>query len=122
MEKAAALRQARGYGFVTVICAVFGGVYELFSHGIYSCYMIYAFGVPLVLGCLLFLCIGMSKLPQPSRITLNLWNSGVAALTVGCLFKGVLEIYGTTNRLTLVYPIVGAFFLVSGALCYILKK
>ena len=38
------------------------------------------------------------------------WKAGVrlAALTAGSLFRGVLEIYGTTNRLGAVYWICGA--------------
>lgn len=112
------LRHARGYALITVFCALFGAVYERFSHGVYSYYMIYAFAVPLILGCALLLCIGMSRLRQPGRAALNLWNSGTAALTAGCIFKGVLEIYGTTNSLIVVYPIFGGAFLAAGVLCY----
>ena len=40
----------------------------------------------------------------PGRFTRHAWNSGLAALTVGSIFKGVLDIYGTTNKLIAVYP------------------
>ena len=33
---------------------------------------------------------------------------------MGCLFQGVLEIYGTTNRLIAVYPGTGAVLLIAG--------
>ena len=33
-----------------VLCALFGAVYEVFSHGVFSFYMIYAFAIPLCLG------------------------------------------------------------------------
>ena len=30
------------YLLVTILCAAFGAVYELFSHGVFSYYMLYA--------------------------------------------------------------------------------
>lgn len=44
-------------------------------------------------------------------VFLNLWNSGVACLSVGCVFQGVLAIYGTTNSLIVVYPITGGLLM-----------
>ena len=44
----------------------------------------------------------------PGRFTRHAWNSGLAALTVGFLFKGVLDIYGTTNKLIVVYSAAAA--------------
>ena len=43
------------YLLVTILCAAFGAVYELFSHGVFSYYMLYAFGVPLLGGVLPFI-------------------------------------------------------------------
>ena len=54
------------YLLATVLCAVFGAVYELFSHGVYAYGMLYAFAFPLVGGvlpCLLFLK-GNRKIPS----------------------------------------------------------
>ena len=34
----------------------------------------------------------------PGPFTRHSWNSGLAALTIGSIFKGVLDIYGTTNK------------------------
>lgn len=92
----------------TAACAIFGGIYENFSHGVYSNYMVYAFMIPLMLSVfpsLLLLLNAKIEIPETVRI---LWNCAVATLTVGCIFKGVLEIYGTTNRLMIVYPTVTA--------------
>ena len=36
--------------------------------------------------------------------------------------KGILEIYGTTNRLTNIYFIIGGMFLILGVFLYCLKK
>lgn len=41
---------ARVYLIISVLCAVFGAVYELFSHKVYSFYMIFAFMIPLLGG------------------------------------------------------------------------
>ena len=45
-----------------VFCALFGAVYEVFSHGVFSFYMIYAFAIPLCLGTfplmIILLCAG----------------------------------------------------------------
>ena len=86
--------------------AFFGAVYEHFGHGVYSYYMLYAFAFPLVMGVLPYTLM-LIKRKYPSRVFLNLWNSAIAALCVGSVFKGVLAIAGYTNRLVVVYPIAG---------------
>ena len=136
-------------------CALFGGIYEYFSHEVYSGYMIFAFAIPLFLGA--FPALGAARYVKkkaekertkftdiktpvcdkmdntmaedndgeaegicvPGRISRNAWNSGIAALTVGCVFRGVLEIYGTTNRLLVVYPAIAAILLCVGAAAFI---
>ena len=105
-----------------LFCALFGAIYEHFSFGVNSNYMIYAFAIPLLLGTfpLMLLVLKGGKLPE--RFALNAWNSGVAALTVGCIFKGVLDIYGTTNRLIIVYPITGGVLLTAGLVSYLLQS
>ncbi len=97
----------------TAFLALFGAVYELFSHEVYSYFMIYAFAIPLVLGVLTYtlLLIGKKHLPKTAAV---LWNSGIAALSVGCVFRGALDIYGTTNSLTVVYPVAGSALLAAG--------
>ena len=105
------LKNALGNALAAVITAFFGAVYEHFSHEVYSYYMIYAFAVPLIMGTIPYLLAGISDIRQPERLTINTYNSAVAAFTVGCVFKGVLDIYGTTNKLIIVYPVLGAAFL-----------
>jgi len=90
-----------------IFLAVFGSIYEIFSHGVYSYFMIYAFLIPLVLGVLPYGWL-LYKRAHPPRIVLQLWNFGIAAFSVGSLIKGVLEIYGTTNLLWWFYPVIGA--------------
>ena len=109
-----AARAALVYLAAALLCAALGAVYELFSHGVYSYFMLYAFLFPLAGGALPLLALSLSRRPFPGRLAFNLYNSGIAAWTVGSFFQGVLEIYGTTNRLTLVYWWAGAAFVAAG--------
>ena len=116
------LKNACGNLAAGLFLAFFGAVYEYFSFGVWSPFMIYAFMIPLMLGTLPFLTLAVRKPVPADRFAVRAWNSGIAALSVGCVFKGVLEIYGTTNRLLPVYPINGAVLLVIGAAAFLLRK
>ena len=116
------LRHALIFLYISLFLAFFGAVYERFSHSVYSYYMIYAFAIPLALGTLPLLLIGLGRGRMPSRLTVNLWYAGIAAMTVGSIFKGVLDIFGTTKKLLIVYPIVGGVLLAGGLASYILIR
>ncbi len=97
------------YAIAAAGTALFGAVYECFSHQVYSKAMIFAFLIPLLGG--LIPCSLSSLIPhrdRPSERSRSLWDAGLAALTVGSVFRGILEIYGTTSRLSAVYPAAGA--------------
>ncbi len=196
-EKKKALRYAdklARYAFIylaaAIFCALFGAVYEIFSHDVFSYFMIYAFAIPLVLGAFPMLWIALrttrrireveretsfteyelekekygtystnsitegeerttwseinpaietedsplwmgmnshSKESEfsfhlPGSFELNAWGSGIAALTVGSIFRGVLDIYGTTNKLWIVYPIVGLVLLAAGMFAFFIGR
>ena len=91
----------------TVFLALFGAIYEIFSHEVYSYFMLYAFAIPLTMGVLPY-SILLFKEKYPDRRFLNLWNTAIATFSIGSIFAGVLAIYGTTNSLIIVYPIAGA--------------
>ena len=40
-------------------------------------------------------------------------------LTVGSFIKGILDIYGTTNRLLVVYPIIGLALAIAALIAFI---
>lgn len=107
MFTSATERTAFAYLLATIGVALFGGVYEQFSHGVWSFWMVYAFAFPLLLGALPFSVLALRKRPLPPRHSRQLHHAGVATLTVGSVMQGVLDIYGTTNRLTVVYWVVG---------------
>ena len=100
---------------------VFGMVYELFSHGVFSPFMAFAFTIPLVAGGILQSILLKRKVRIPD-LALRLWNYAIALLTVGSIWKGVLDIYGTTNRLIVYYPIFGGILLLLAVVQFILKK
>ena len=108
-------RTALLYLAAALFAALFGGIYEQFSHGVYSNFMIYAFAFPLAGGTLPCLLTGEgARKAHPAAG--NLWGAGIAALTVGSLFRGALDIYGTTSPLTGVYWVAGGLLLAAAAL------
>lgn len=98
---------------VTIFVGVFAFVYEQFAHGVRSKPMMFAFLYPLLMGVLpAFVLSRIGKLKQIPyaslmRAGVNLFVSGVATLTMGSVATGVVDIYGTTNRLLKYYSIVG---------------
>ncbi len=70
--------------------------------------MHYLFTIPLVGGILLLLF--MKGIPNLSRLSLNLWNSAVAIMTAGMLFRGIVNLSGRSTTLDMPYWYVGAAF------------
>ena len=101
------------YLLAAVCCALFGAVYELFSHEVYSCFMIYAFAFPLLLGAVPFFLMLKHEKRFPGKGA-DLVHAGVAAWTVGSILQGVLEIYGTSSPLTAFYWAAGGVLLSIG--------
>lgn len=110
------------YLLATIFCAAFGAVYEWFSHGVFSYYMLYAFLIPLLGGVIPFYYLLYFQGKIPGHTARRFQHFGVSTLTVGCILCGVLEIYGTTNRLTIVYFIIGGIFVLLGNFMYLLQK
>ena len=107
--------------FAALFCAAFGAIYEIFSHGVYSYGMLYAFAFPLALGVLPFMLLTMLHAAYPNRFARGVYHAGIATLTVGSLVTGALEIYGTTNPLTLVYWIAGSILAAAGIVIYLVS-
>ena len=111
------------YCGIVVFCALFGYIYETQAHGVLSWFMFLGFLVPLVLGLLPYLILTLTKTEKgPNLVTSNIYNAGVATLTVGCYFKGFLEIYGTTRDIhVIIYSVVGGILLLTGVTFYIIS-
>ena len=98
------------YTLITIFFFAFSRIYEAFSFGETSVHMHYLFAVPLVGG--IILAILLKALPHFSRISLNLWNSAVAIITTGTLFRGIVNLSGRSTTLDAPYWYVGIAFAV----------
>ena len=88
---------------------IFSRIYESLSYGEVSVFMHYMFCATLVGGILL---LGLLQVkPNLSRMTYNLWNSGIATITAGCLLRGIINLSGRSTTLDQPYWYVGAGFL-----------
>ena len=96
------------YTLITIFFFAFSRIYEAFSFGETSVHMHYLFAAPLVGGILL--AIFLKVLPHFSRISLNLWNSAVAIITAGTLFRGIVNLSGRSTTLDTPYCYVGIGF------------
>lgn len=97
----------------SILCLAFGLIYEAFGFGVTSPFMHFAFLMPLLLGALPYLAAALmrKRLPFGEKGAM-FWHLAIATLTVGSLFRGALEIYGTSSELTIVYLIAaGLLFL-----------
>ena len=104
-----------------LFCALFAAVYETFSFGVYSYFMLFAFVFPLLFCSLPYSIIIFKNKNIPDKMALRLWNSGTAVLTVGSIVQGIIEIYGTTNHFIIIYAIAGAIFCISGLSAWIIS-
>lgn len=93
------------YALITVFFFIFSRIYEHFSFGETSVYMHYLFGVPLIGGMVLL--IFQKIIPNLSRLSLNLWNSAVATIATGVLFRGIVNLSGRSTTLDLPYWYMG---------------
>ena len=101
-------KTAVSYILLTIFFFAFSRIYESFSFGETSVHMHYLFALPLV-GCSLLLLF-MKIIPNLSRLSLNLWNSAVATMTAGMLFRGIVNLSGRSTTLDMPYWYAGAIF------------
>ncbi len=106
----------KGYLAGSAGLLAFSLVYEYFSHGVWSIWMIGAFVIPLLWGYVPSLLEAREGKRRRISGYLRLW--GVACFSVGTVMSGVLEIYGTTNRLLLVYFLAAMVFFASALVCW----
>ena len=107
------------YTLITIFFFAFSRIYEAFSFGETSVHMHYLFAVPLIGGILL--AIFLKVLPHFSRISLNLWNSAIAIITTGTLFRGIVNLSGRSTTLDAPYWYVGISFAILAILSIFIK-
>ena len=116
------LRRALVFTSVSLFLALFGAVNEMFSHGVYSYSMIYAFAYPLVLGAFPSIIMAMLSRPCKGSVAFDLYVFAIAFATVGSLIDGVLEIYGTSNRYMVIFNVVSVLLLAASVILWIVKR
>jgi len=134
------------YLIVSIVLMIAGAVYEHFSFGVYSYFMIYAFAIPLAGGALPFLAkymkdmrsgdaysgaadattySGAAEATTYSRAAAEtaaaghheaIYHLALATLTAGSIVHGILAICGRPNSLTVIYLIAGLLLLAVTAL------
>ena len=108
------------YLILSAACVCVANVYALFGHGIRSAAMDFMFLYPLLGGglvyCLIALLFPRLNLRRHYRLACNLYNSGIAALTVGALLKGIVEIAGTGSAWSSLFAYAGIGFLAAAVL------
>lgn len=97
------------YLALTAFPFLFSRIYESLSYGEVSFFMHYLWTVPLA-GSSLLLTL-MKFRPNFSRLSYNLWNSGIATLTAGFLLRGIINLSGRSTTLDQPYWLIGASFL-----------
>lgn len=119
-ERPGAGRCMMVYMWVSVFCLVFYLVYDRFSHGVRSPYMTWLFAWPFLLGVLPGMVFWrFPKVRRPGRFTVNLYNSGVAAVTVSSLLRGIFEIAGTASDYQQRLMYAGGAMLLLGIAAYL---
>lgn len=111
-------KKSKLYLVMTIFVILFSTIYESFSHGVYSKYMILVFIFPLI-GLILSITYKNKFIKRfPNKISTNIFDASLATLTAGGLLQGFLEIYGTTNKLIIIYPAVGLSLLLISIIVY----
>jgi hypothetical protein len=106
------------YIILSITAIAVNNIYALFGHGVHSAAMTWMFLYPLIGGGLGYFLIerlapGIVK-AKGYRLFYNLYNSGIATLTVGSFLQGILEIAGTSSPYTIGFYVVGLLFAVAG--------
>lgn len=126
------LRTAFRYLAASIAIAVFGAIYEHFSFGVWSGFMVYAFMIPLTGGTLTYMLRYLRSAKQARRFADGctgkapedewVWHAGIITLTAGSIVHGILAICGRPNHLTVIYLIAGLALLATAVIMRVLSK
>ncbi len=98
-------------------------IYSLFSHGVSSPHMTYLFLYPLLGGVIVgILLLCLEKKNNDCFWSSHLYHTGMAALILGSLLRGVFDIAGTASIYQTGLTIIGAVLLTCGVSVFVLTK
>ncbi|AFV03278.1 hypothetical protein UNSWDHB_1634 [Dehalobacter sp. UNSWDHB] len=111
------------YLILTAVSIAVNNIYAQFGHGVRSAAMTLMFLYPLLGGALFYFTLGLI-VPRISdrrnyRLFYNIYNSGIAVLTVGSLLKGILDIAGTASGYVQLFQVTGWAGAAAGLVCLI---
>ena len=109
------------YGAVTLLWLVFSAVYEWFSHGIISRWMVTLALWPLLGGVLPFY-LAYRRQAALSAWGCALWHCGLATLLIMSLLMGVMEIFGGRFEYGEVMAVVGAVLCAVSLCCEVMWR
>ena len=113
------------YLALSVFCVFFDRVYALFGHGVRSASMSFLFLYPLVAGAVPYLLLWIFK-PRREvpgfRLFYNVYNSGIAMLTIQSMLNGIMEIAGTASVYNVIFTICGSILTIAGAAAYLIRR
>lgn len=112
-----------GYLSTMLFCIVFATIYEMFSHSVYSLYMIYLFVIPFALGVIPeIILLAIPRLRNNSAWSKTLQSLAIVTLIFGSSLAGVFEIYGTTSEYPTYYFVAGAGMLLASFVLWCIKR
>lgn len=110
------------YVGITAFIALFGAVYENFSHHAYTPYMLFAWAWVLGFGLIPHLLLYLLPIKRiPGILSGSIYNFGVAMITSRSIFIGVVTIANTPNPTWgIAYLVVSIIALKSAVLLYVI--
>lgn len=114
------------YLILSITAVVVDKVYGIFGHGVDSAAMTWMFLYPLLGGALFYFII-LRLIPNITkfagfRVFLNIYNSGIATLTIASLLKGIFEIAGTNSPYLVYYYVIGGIFIAAGLIIMLIME
>lgn len=98
-------KSAKAWFLITVFSAVFAAVYEMFSFGVLSLFMVSLPVIPFIFG--LLPCMALKE--DMGRT----YNDGILMMMSGCALCGILEIYGTSSIWPFLMIVSGGLIILS---------
>lgn len=111
------------YILLSIIAIIIDNVYSLFGHGIRSNAMTYMFLYPLLGGAIVFGILG-KLFPdvlqfKSYRFAYNIYNAGIATVTIASFLVGIMEIAGTASNYNNIMFLLGFSLVVLGLIVMI---
>ena len=111
---------------LAALCVVIDFAYAAIGRRGNSPWMEWMFLIPLLGGAALWLAVALAapraRWRRGFRPAFNLWNAGLAALTAGCLLKGIFDIAGTDSVFVPCFWAEGLLLLVASGVVFAARK